>query len=786
MDIPIVLSDLELAGISKMEPAPSGGSIDGHDGPVAVELSMPSGADLTEWLTIPQDFTRERTRWANVWDVSFVGKSQRSFREMQDSFVTKVHNEIQTTVRVVKGDPTLIRWPVLLMILLMVGGSLGILAVARNVERDADRMAQLASAEIRILDRERVADEEQLLSQQLAEIDTALVRSNSLATTVIEQIVSPARTLELLVKRVPGGAAPFVEGNMAHITQDVAAASAWPFATSVQLAPQGIVAAVEPLAGSEARLGRDLLDNCSPFTHDSSLRAGNAVPCPEACGDALSDAFCYPDDRNFWLDIIRSREVAVAGFNGLDMVLANPVFVKQGAHNASFGRASEVNPFCGEHCYNATSGERFWGFAIVVTSNFPVVLSRIYEESALNTLMSTKGLVHRMVFAGTNVTINKSEGAPSDDAYWADARTLGIEGPRDIVKPAGFPDKMFEVYWKPRDGYYTVGAARHMGPVEQTDVAWTIPAIGAYLFLMSFLSCFVVSVVVNRRRHRWLLQSMLPQRALPHIVHGKNFVEAFSNVTIVFSDIVSYTTISAQLSAFEVVDLLNSLYTLYDTLEDAELLGIYKVETIGDAYMCAAGVPEHRDGAESAIAACKFALRMIEVTHQFIKPDGTQIQIRLGIASGPVVAAVIGVKMPRYTLVGDTVNVASRMESNSECMSINISESTYELVKHVPEFTIKPRGEIDIKGKGKMCCFWLSDPEHQVDESVARSTQSNMTYYRNRIASNTYSQGPYMHHGSVDSQTSHSLRSLRSQVSPRSPRSITQAKSKERDFRYYI
>merc|ERR1719409_1308103 len=117
-----------------------------------------------------------------------------------------------------------------------------------------------------------------------------------------------------------------------------------------------------------------------------------------------------------------------------------------------------------------------------------------------------------------------------------------------------------------------------------------------------------------------------------------------------FADIVSYTTISANLSAFQVVDMLNSLYTIYDTLEEAQRFQIYKVQTIGDAYMCAGGVPYSGDACDNAMAVCMFALRMLEVTELFETVEGTKVQVRIGIHSGPVVAAVIGVRMPRYCL----------------------------------------------------------------------------------------------------------------------------------------
>ncbi|UJR31984.1 hypothetical protein I4U23_019457 [Adineta vaga] len=205
-----------------------------------------------------------------------------------------------------------------------------------------------------------------------------------------------------------------------------------------------------------------------------------------------------------------------------------------------------------------------------------------------------------------------------------------------------------------------------------------------------------------------LLSQMLPPTVADSLKSGKA-VEAvwYECVTIYFSDIVGFTTISALSSPMEVVDLLNDLYTMFDSiLEDFDC---YKVETIGDAYMVVSGLPIE-NGNIHASEIATMALTLLHACGKFKirHMPGVPLQLRIGLHSGACVAGVVGLKMPRYCLFGDTVNTASRMESTGMAYRIHSSETTAGLLEEIGGFHLEFRGVTEIKGRGNYKTYWLS------------------------------------------------------------------------------
>ncbi|XP_028973621.1 atrial natriuretic peptide receptor 2 isoform X1 [Esox lucius] len=204
-----------------------------------------------------------------------------------------------------------------------------------------------------------------------------------------------------------------------------------------------------------------------------------------------------------------------------------------------------------------------------------------------------------------------------------------------------------------------------------------------------------------------LLYSMLPKQVADDLRQGKPLqAQSYVSATVFFSDIVGFTQLSSTSTPYQVVDFLNKLYTTFDDIIDN--YDVYKVETIGDAYMVVSGVPRE-NGIHHAAEISSMALDLVDVCKTFRIPHkpNTQLQIRAGIHSGPVVAGVVGTKMPRYCLFGDTVNTASRMESTSEALKIQVSSSTFYLLEEIGGYLMQCRGMMQVKGKGDMVTYWL-------------------------------------------------------------------------------
>ncbi|KAL6744153.1 hypothetical protein Aduo_017116 [Ancylostoma duodenale] len=211
---------------------------------------------------------------------------------------------------------------------------------------------------------------------------------------------------------------------------------------------------------------------------------------------------------------------------------------------------------------------------------------------------------------------------------------------------------------------------------------------------------------------------MLPKQVAEKLKLGEPVdPETFDSVTVFFSDVVSFTTIAGKGTPLQVVNLLNGLYTVFDNIIDKH--DVYKVETIGDGYLCVSGLPR-RNGKEHAKEIGSMSLEFMGSLANFTIPHLPQerINLRIGVHSGPVVAGVVGLTMPRYCLFGDTVNTDSRMESNGKPGFIHLSYDANKVLEELGGSETEPRGEVIIKGKGVMETYWLKGRKNSNDNRL--------------------------------------------------------------------
>jgi adenylate cyclase len=207
----------------------------------------------------------------------------------------------------------------------------------------------------------------------------------------------------------------------------------------------------------------------------------------------------------------------------------------------------------------------------------------------------------------------------------------------------------------------------------------------------------------HERSERLLLNVLPPSIATRLKASDEVIADAFPDVTVLFADIVNFTPLSERVTPEDLVRLLDDLFSDFDEL--AERHGLEKIKTIGDAYMVAGGLPVERPDHTQAIA--EMAFEMNKAVARRGETLGNGFALRIGIDSGPVVAGVIGRKKFIYDLWGDTVNTASRMESHGLPGRIHVTARVRERLSDAYEF--EPRGEIDIKGKGRMSTYFLED-----------------------------------------------------------------------------
>ena len=265
----------------------------------------------------------------------------------------------------------------------------------------------------------------------------------------------------------------------------------------------------------------------------------------------------------------------------------------------------------------------------------------------------------------------------------------------------------------PRDGGLMSEAA-----MLGSFIAATI-GTGTVMFAVMFYAVREItraeaSAAFEYERSESLLANILPaavagrlKAPAPQVIADK-----YEEASILFADMAGFTAAASDTAPAHLVRFLNEVFTAFDRL--VERHGLEKIKTTGDNYMVVSGVPVPRPDHSAALV--QLALEMLDAAERIPDPRGRDVSIRIGIASGPVVAGVVGVKKFFYDVWGDAVNVASRMESTGVPGRIQVSPETYELVKD--QFEFESRGPIDVKGKGRMTPWLLVAPKSTIVNSA--------------------------------------------------------------------
>jgi class 3 adenylate cyclase len=286
---------------------------------------------------------------------------------------------------------------------------------------------------------------------------------------------------------------------------------------------------------------------------------------------------------------------------------------------------------------------------------------------------------------------------------WGAIRLMAPGAATAILMTSGF------AYW---------GYIHHSGPFWLYSFGYADPfvALQTYVCMLVVTALATAATMAEREHARTallkeksksedLLLNILPQSIAQRLkLTNDTIADHFPAATVLFADLVDFTRLSAQLSPQALVILLNDIFSRFDGLADEYRLE--KIKTIGDAYMVVGGIPDQRTDHASAIAA--MAIDMQRAIVDFSQQNQYPVKMRIGINTGPVIAGVIGKKKFAYDLWGDTVNIASRMESTGIPGEIQVTRSTYDALKDTYEFA--RRGTIAVKGRGMVETFLLRIP----------------------------------------------------------------------------
>ncbi|GLI62764.1 hypothetical protein VaNZ11_005507, partial [Volvox africanus] len=436
-----------------------------------------------------------------------------------------------------------------------------------------------------------------------------------------------------------------------------------PVLSALMLSPFGVVAAVYPAPKSSSS--------------DVGTLLGKSLP-------TLESSFSPATVQGLMLQPFRDRSATPS-----TLLVSRPVLIGGVPRDEDWGNGAGPDGLPIANCtspacyYQPAGSVRLWGFTEalldmgVLSSQPDAGLQRLGELGYMYRLAL---LVNDSPSAAPLATVNSIAAIPSG------ARTVLVRA----TVPGTNQWLQLEVY--PGDGWQPY---------------WRAPLLAVVVILSVAVSVMHFAAVVLQRRHLMFLEAMLPKQVIGVLGTGRTFYHHYDMVTVLYADIVRYSNAPTGMPAWEIVKLLNDVNNIYDNLLDKH--GLVKIRRSGEAFMAVGGCPEAGDPVAVAVRVAMCAREMVMATAGFRSSAGQRVQIRLGLHSGPAVAAVLGIHTPRFSLLGDTVDIAYFMESTSTIMGVHVSDTTAELltIADDPLISLQPRGIIDIKGRGPITTSWL-------------------------------------------------------------------------------